>query len=262
MNINDFQIMREQNRKITMLTCYDYIMASIAANTNIDCLLVSDDVATVMHGYPTTVNATLPMMVMHTEAVARGAGNKFVIAAMPFLSYRKGLKATMDAVAALMQAGAHAIILERLEGNEQLIRHIVDSGVPVMGHLGLTQQSINQLGGHKVLGRTEDSAKALIEHAKGLQAAGCFAILLECISAQLAKEITEQITIPTLGLGAGVEVSGQLQDIWDVLGCYQALRPKYVKKYLEGTEEIQRALNKYDDDVKMAEFPTKDESFV
>lgn len=261
MNVADFQKRRDQGNKITMVTCYDYAMAKIVADTAIDCVLVGDSVAMVVHGHKTTVNANINMMVMHTEAVARGAGDKFIIADLPFLSYRKGLKTTMDAVTALMQAGAHAIKLERAEGNEALIRYIVDSGVPIMGHIGLTPQSVHQLGGYRVQGRSAAAADLLMKQATDLEQAGCFAIVLECVPARLASTITASVTVPTIGIGAGDGVSGQVLVIHDLVGLYQDIKPQFVKKYLDGYALMQQALNDYAHEVKTGTFPLSQHSF-
>ncbi|CAM4389397.1 MAG: 3-methyl-2-oxobutanoate hydroxymethyltransferase [Legionellaceae bacterium] len=236
-------------------------MAKIISTTAIDCILVGDSVAMVMHGYKTTLNATVDMMVLHTAAVARGAPNKFIVADLPFLSYRKGLKAAMDAITVLMQAGAHAVKIERVEGNENLIRHIVDSGVPVMGHIGLTPQSVHQLSGYKVQGRTEIAAVNLLKQAKVLEDVGCFAIVLECIPRLLAGDITSDLSIPTIGIGAGENVSGQVLVIHDLLGFYQDIQPKFVKNYLNGYELVQNSLNAYVNEINAGEFPLLQHSF-
>jgi len=184
MNVLDFQKLKDEGRKISMVTCYDYSSARAVAESSIDCILVGDSLAMTIHGYPTTLSATTAMMALHTAAVARGAANKFIIADLPFLSYRKGLKEAMDSVHELMSAGAHAVKLEGLRGHAGIIRHIVDSGVPVMGHLGLTPQSVHQLGGMKVQARTEAALKILSSQARELEAAGC---LRSCSSVCLLR---------------------------------------------------------------------------
>lgn len=258
MNVLDFQRMRDKQQKISMMTCYDYWSARILAESNIDCLLVGDSVAMVMHGYPTTVHADVPMMVTHTAAVARGAGRKFIISDLPFLSYRQDLNTTMTAICKLMQAGAHAIKLEGVIGNETLIEHIVHSGVPVMGHIGLTPQSVNQLGGFKVQGRDEKSAHDLLAQAKTLESLGCFAIVLECMPSTLAEKITSELSIPTIGIGAGEKTSGQVLVLQDMLGCNKHLSLKFLKKYLNGHDLILNAFNQYDEEVKQSVYPSED----
>ncbi len=202
-----------------MITCYDYSFARIAAESNIDCLLVGDSLSMTMHGHKTTLNASVNMMALHTAAVVRGAADKLVIGDLPFMSYRKSLTANMTGVEKIMKAGAHAVKLEGASGNLELVRHMVDSGVPVMGHLGLTPQSVNQLGGFKVQGRDEKAQKRIMEQALRLQDAGAFSIVLECVPSKLAQEITKALEIPTIGIGAGPDCDGQVfsfaRHAWD-----------------------------------------------
>src|SRR5258707_7636257 len=221
MNVLEFQKMKDEGRKISMVTCYDYSSARAVAASSIDCILVGDSLAMTMHGFPNTLSATTSMMALHTAAVARGASSKFIVADSPFLSYRKGLKEAMDSVHELMSAGAHAVKLEGVHGHAEIVRHIVDSGVPVMGHLGLTPQSVHQLGGMKVQARTEAALKILSSQARELEAAGCFALVLECVPSEAARRVTELLNIPTIGIGAGANVDGQDlagsdADSWDV----------------------------------------------
>src|SRR5712675_241914 len=172
MNVLDFQKMKNTGCKISMVTCYDYSSARAVADSSIDCVLVGDSLAMVMHGLPTTLSATTAMMALHTAAVARGTPSKFIVADLPFLSYRKGLKDAMDAVQELMTAGAHAVKLEGVRGHAEIVRHIIDSGVPVMGHLGLTPQSVHALGGMKIQARTNAAIKILASEARELERAG------------------------------------------------------------------------------------------
>ena len=174
-SVMDFGRSRSEQRKISMVTAYDASSARIVAASSIDAILVGDSVAMVVHGHPTTLTATVDMLAVHTRAVARGAGSKFLISDLPFLSYRKGLGVAMDAVESLMASGAHAVKLEGVDGHENVIRHIVESGVPVMGHIGLTPQSVHQLGGFRVQGKTETHAGHLVEQARRLEDLGCFA---------------------------------------------------------------------------------------
>lgn len=261
MNIHSFQLMKQQQQKITMVTCYDYWSAKIIAATEIDCVLVGDSVAMVMHGYENTIPATVEMMALHTAAVARGIGKKFLITDLPFLAHRKGLKNTMDAVEKIMRAGAQAIKIECNTDDEKMVRHIVNSGVPVIGHVGLTGQSIHQLGGHKVQGKQEIAAKEIMQKAKMLQQAGCFAILLECIPPQLAKQITEQLTAPTIGIGAGANVDGQVLVLHDLLGMNADFKPKFLKQYFTGFANVQAALNTYNQEVKSVVFPAEEHCY-
>lgn len=259
--ILDFHDRKVKQQKISMITCYDYTFARILAESDIDCLLVGDSLAMVMHGHKTTLNASVDMMALHTEAVVRGAGEKFVVADLPFMSYRKGLTANMNYVEKIMKAGAHAVKLEGGAGNIELVRHLVDSGVPVMAHLGLTPQSVNQLGGFKVQGRDEKAQKVIKEHALQLQDAGAFSVVLECVPSKLAKEITASLDIPTIGIGAGSDCDGQVLVLQDMLGMNQGFKPKFVRTFFNGFEAMKDAFNQYHKEVHEGTFPTEKESY-
>ena len=261
MTIHTFQEKKLKGQKISMVTCYDTTFAKIVNQSKIDCVLVGDSAAMVMHGHTTTVQATVAMMVSHIQAVVRGAPQKFIVGDMPFLENRKSLTANMNAIQKIMQAGCHAIKLEGADGNLKLIEHVVQSGVPVMGHLGLTPQSIHQLGGFKVQGREKKAAEKLLQQALALQEAGCFAIALECVPSSLAKKITEALEIPTIGIGAGPDTSGQVLVLQDLLGMDSEFKPKFLKQYLNGFELIQSALNQYHQEVTELKFPTEKESY-
>lgn len=261
MNIHSLIEKKRRSEKITMVTCYDYTMARIVDGSNVDLLLVGDSAAMVMHGYETTLNADLEMMCFHTQAVARGSRNKLIVADLPFLSFRKTLEYGMTAVEKIMQAGAHAVKLEGATGNLELVRHLVDSGVPVMGHLGLTPQSIFQLGGFKVQGREKETQDQMLKDALALEKAGCFSLVLECVPQELAKQITSHLTIPTIGIGAGVHTDGQVLVLQDMLGMNPEFKPKFLKHYLNGKELITKALNDYVVDVKERQFPAKEHSY-
>lgn len=259
--ILDFHEKKMKKQKISMLTCYDSTFARIAAASDIDCLLVGDSLAMTMHGHKTTLNASVYMMALHTAAVARGAGEKFIVGDLPFMSYRKGLTTNMTAVEKIMKAGAHAVKLEGASGNIELVRHLVDSGVPVMGHLGLTPQSVNQLGGFKVQGRDEKAQKKIKEQALQLQDAGAFSLVLECVPSKLAKEITDALEIPTIGIGAGPDCDGQVLVLQDMLGMNENFKPKFVKTYFEGFESFKNVFNTFHQEVMDREFPTQKESY-
>ena len=261
MNVTDFQKMKDDGRKISMVTCYDYSSARAVADSNIDCILVGDSLAMTMHGYANTLSATTAMMALHTAAVAKGAPAKFIVADLPFLSYRKGLKEAMDSVHELMSAGAHAVKLEGVRGHAEIVRHIVDSGVPVMGHLGLTPQSVHVLGGMKVQARTTAAVKMLAAQAHELENAGCFAIVLECVPAEAARRITDLLKIPTIGIGAGAQVSGQVLVYQDMIGLNPGFKPKFLRVYANTFDVIRTALNSYDRDVKSGAFPSQSESY-
>ena len=261
MNVLDFQACKARGEKIVMLTCYDYTSARIVQDSDVDVILVGDSAAMVMHGYGTTIPADIEMMCQHIESVSRGTRNKFIVGDMPFLSFRQSLTDNMRAVASVMKAGAHAVKLEGIEGNVETIAHIVESGVPVMGHLGLTPQSVNQLGGYRVQGRGDCAAEKLRKEALACEQAGCFAIVLECVPDDLAAEITASLSIPTIGIGAGAETDGQVLVMQDLLGLSSDFKPKFVRKYLDGRSVLLDAFNAYAHDVKDGSFPAADESY-
>jgi len=261
MNILDFQACKARHEKIVMLTCYDYTSARIVQDSDVDVILVGDSAAMVMHGYGTTIPADVEMMCRHIESVARGTKNKFIVGDMPFLSFRQSRTDNMRAVASVMKAGAHAIKLEGIEGNTETIAHIVKSGVPVMGHLGLTPQSVNQLGGYRVQGRGDRAAEVLREEALACERAGCFALVLECVPDELAAEITASLSIPTIGIGAGAGTDGQVLVMQDLLGLSSDFKPKFVRRYLDGRKLWKEAFNAYASDVKSGQFPATDESY-
>ncbi|RYZ79470.1 MAG: 3-methyl-2-oxobutanoate hydroxymethyltransferase [Proteobacteria bacterium] len=261
MTILDFQDKKNKGHKISMVTCYDYTFARILDGSDVDCLLVGDSLAMVMHGYPTTLNASTELMAIHTMAVVKGAPKKLVVGDLPFLAYRKSLSENMNCVEQIMKAGAQAVKLEGAAGNLELVQHCVDSGVPVMGHLGLTPQSVHQLGGFKVQGRTEVAQKSIELQAKQLQDAGCFSLVLECVPSELAKNITSQLEIPTIGIGAGVDCDGQVLVLQDMLGMNQGFAPKFLRKYFNGVEALQKAFNQYHSDVVHKDFPNPKESY-
>jgi 3-methyl-2-oxobutanoate hydroxymethyltransferase len=260
-SILDFQKKKNVGEKIVMVTCYDYSFARLIDSTAVDAVLVGDSLAQVMHGFPTTLQASTAMMALHTAAVVRGAPNKFIVADMPFLSTRKGMKNTMDQVEKLMKTGAHAIKIEGAEGHLKLIQHIVESGVPVMGHLGLTPQSIHQLGGPKIQGKVAEAAQKIADDSLALQEAGCFSLVLECVPAVLAERISQSLAIPTVGIGAGSQTDGQILVLQDMLGMNPNFSPKFLKKFMNGFDQISQALNGYVTETKDQSFPTKEHSY-
>jgi 3-methyl-2-oxobutanoate hydroxymethyltransferase len=261
MNVLDFQALKARQEKIVMLTCYDYTSARIVQDSDIDVILVGDSAAMVMHGYGTTIPADVEMMCRHIESVARGTKSKFIVGDMPFLSFRQSLTDNMRAVASVMKAGAHAVKLEGIEGNAGTIAHIVKSGVPVMGHLGLTPQSVNRLGGFRVQGRGDKAAEVLRKESLACEQAGCFALVLECVPEALAAEITAMLSIPTIGIGAGAHTDGQVLVMQDLLGLSSDFKPKFVRSYLDGRRLWREAFNAYASDVKSGQFPAAEESY-
>ena len=260
-SILDFQKKKLAKEKISMVTCYDYTFARIISDSSVDAILVGDSVAQVIHGHSTTLNASTHMMALHTQAAAKGAPNKFIVADMPFLTTRKGLKNTMEHVEKLMKVGAQAIKIEGAEGHTKIIRHIVDSGVPVMGHLGLTPQSIHQLGGPKIQGKEKKAADKMLSDALALEEAGCFSLVLECIPSLLGKTISDKLTIATIGIGAGSQTDGQILVLQDLLGMNKNFNPKFLKKYLNGYDVISEALNSYVTEVQKIKFPKSENSY-
>lgn len=259
--ITEFARRHAEGAPISMVTCYDAWSARLIAGTEVDAVLVGDSVAMVVHGFPSTVYATVEMMALHTAAVRRGIGGRLVIADLPFPLHRMGVEAAMKAVDALMKAGAQAIKIEGAEGNLDLIRHIVGSGVPVMGHLGLMPQSVNQIGGYKVQGREETAAVKILSDAQQLEQSGCFGVVLECVPSGLAARVTEKLAIPTIGIGSGVDCSGQILVLQDMLGMDEEFKPKFLRKFAEGAEVVKAALEAYDKAVKARSYPRPDESF-
>jgi 3-methyl-2-oxobutanoate hydroxymethyltransferase len=258
---SDMKSARQRGRPISMVTCYDYTSARIVSASSVDVILVGDSAAMVMHGHDTTIPADLEMMCFHTAAVRRGAPDKLVVADMPFLAHRHGLDSTMTAVERLVRAGGQAVKIEGANGTVETIRHIVDSGVDVMGHLGLTPQSVHHLGGFKVQGRDEEAAHRVAEDALRLEDAGCFALVLELVPQELAKQITESLSIPTIGIGAGPHTSGQVLVLQDLLGMQPDFQPKFLRTYLDGFTLLRSALDHYDRDVKSGVFPSDEESY-
>jgi 3-methyl-2-oxobutanoate hydroxymethyltransferase len=260
-NPRDMAAARAKGNTISMVTCYDTWSARIISATDIDCILVGDSAAMVMHGHETTIPADVDMMRLHTSAVRRGAPERLLIADMPFLAHRKGLRPAMEAVESLMKAGAQGVKIEGAGSTVDTIRHIVESGVPVMGHLGLTPQSIHHLGGYRVQGRGDEAAARLRSDAMLLQEAGCFALVLEVVPSALAAEVTEALQIPTIGIGAGPHTSGQVLVLQDLLGMQPDFKPHFLRTYLDGFALLQEALVRYDRDVKAGAYPASEESY-
>lgn len=258
--VQEFVKMKKENKKMSIVTCYDYWSARIIDESNVDAVLVGDSASMVMHGFPTTVNANVEMMYYHLASVRRGT-DKFIIADLPFLAHKKGEKEFFNTIDMMMKAGANAIKIEGADGNIELIKNIISSGVPVMGHLGLTPQSVNKLGGFKLQGIDKKSSTKILSDAKKLERAGCFSIVLEMIPSQLTKRVTEKLIIPTIGIGAGKYSSGQVLVLQDLLGLSKNFSPKFLRKYLNGYDIIKEALNNYNKDVKHRTFPGKHESY-
>jgi 3-methyl-2-oxobutanoate hydroxymethyltransferase len=258
----DFPRAKTERRRLSMVTCYDYTFARLLAKSPIDGILVGDSAGMVMHGHASTVSVGVELMRLHTEAVARGANGKFIVADMPFLSFRKGVSAALDAAGVLMAAGAHAVKLEGVDGHEDVVQRMVQSGIPVMGHLGLQPQSVHAYGGFKVQGRSCDSAREIARQAAALEELGAFAIVLECVPAHLAAEITAALRIPTIGIGAGAGCDGQILVLQDLLGMNLDFRPKFARPFADGTRIVLDAIASYDEAIKAGTFPATEESYT
>lgn len=247
--------------KITMLTAYDFIFAGILDKEGIDIILVGDSVGTTLLGYPNTIPVTIEEMIHHTKAVVRGTKNALVVIDMPFMSYQEGIEqAKRNAGRMMKETLAGAVKLEGGVHMKDTIKALTDIDIPVMGHVGLTPQSIHRMGGYKVQGKGKD-AERLIDDAKAVEEAGAFSIVLECVPRGLAKEITGMLKIPTIGIGAGPDCDGQVLVIYDLLGLSGDFRPKFVKKYLDLKEDISKAVRSYIYEVKRGVFPDDNHSF-
>ena len=258
---NDFFRAKVEGIKLSMVTCYDYTFARVLAASSIDAILVGDSAGMVVHGHRSTLSMTVDLMRLHTEAVARGAPEKFIVADLPFLSFRKGLPAAMDAVQTLVRAGAHAVKLEGVDGHEDVIERIAQSGIPVMGHLGMQPQSVRAYGGYRVQGRTEEASREILRQATALETLGAFAIVLECIPANLAREITATLRIPTIGIGAGAGSDGQILVLQDLLGLNVDFRPKFSRPFCDGAPNVLDAIADFNEAVKAGTFPAPEESY-
>jgi 3-methyl-2-oxobutanoate hydroxymethyltransferase len=247
--------------KIAMLTAYDYSMAVILDESGVDIILVGDSLGNVVLGYDSTVPVTMADMIHHTKAVARGTKRAMVIADMPFMSYQVSReKALYNAGRFLQEAGAQGVKLEGGKEIADLIHDMTSVGIPVMGHLGLTPQSVHQFGGYKIQGKEAAAAKKILADAKLLEEAGAFSVVLECVPASLAKAITESINIPTIGIGAGVDCDGQVLVIYDMLGIYDRFTPKFVKKYCQLSDQMREAVKRYAEEVRSGAFPDEEHS--
>jgi 3-methyl-2-oxobutanoate hydroxymethyltransferase len=261
-NINQIKEMKQKGEKITMLTAYDYATAKIVDEVGIPLILVGDSLGMVVLGYESTIPVTMDEMIHHTKAVVRGTKQAMVIGDMPFMTYHVSVDdALRNAARFIQEAGAQAVKLEGGVTVAEKVRRVVECGMPVMGHIGLTPQSIHQLGGHKIQGKSPEAAAKMLEDARALEQAGVFAIVLETVPAQLATLISQTISIPTIGIGAGIGCDGQVQVINDILGSFADFVPKHAKQYAKLTDIIRSAVTEYYDEVKDGSFPTDKQSF-
>jgi len=254
--------MTQDGDKITMLTCYDASFAALLETAGVDTLLIGDSLGNVLQGHETTLPVTLRDMVYHTACVARGAKRAFIIGDMPFGTFQLSPAETFRNAAEIMAAGAQMVKLEGGQPMVETIAYLVHRGIPVCGHLGLTPQSVHQLGGYKVQGRQQSDAERLLEDAKLLEEAGAGMIVLEAIPSPLAKQVTDALRIPTIGIGAGVDCSGQVLVLHDMLDVFPGKKAKFVKNFMQGAGSIQAAVERYVKEVKNKTFPDREHSFV
>lgn len=258
----DFAAMKESGDKISMVTAYDYSTAKLIDNSGINSILVGDSLGMVMLGYEDTLSVTMEDMIHHCSAVARGAKNALVICDMPFMSYQTSVyDAVKNAGRIMKEARAGAV---KLEGGVEFAEHInaiVNASIPVCAHIGMTPQSVNAFGGFKVQGKTLEAAKKLVSDALAVEAAGAFAVVLECVPAALAEYISKALTIPTIGIGAGAGCDGQVLVYQDMLGMYSDFTPKFVRKFADIGVEMTKAFSEYNKAVKSGEFPAKEHCF-
>lgn len=257
--ILDFARAQRDQQPITIVAVYDALFARLVAASPIDAILVGDSAAMVAHGLPSTVHATVELLVPHVAAVRRTAGDLFIVADLPFLACRQGLAIATTAAGALMQAGANAVKVEGVTGHEDVIAHLIGSGIPVMGHLGLTPQSVHLLGGYRVQGRGPEAAARLRTEAARLAELGAFSLVLECVPAALAADVTQALAIPTIGIGAGTATSGQVLVLADLLGLNPDFQPRFARRFLHGHELVTGALTEFSAAVRARTFPAAEE---
>ncbi|MGP4083031.1 3-methyl-2-oxobutanoate hydroxymethyltransferase [Pseudalkalibacillus sp. R45] len=261
--IGDFKKMKEENEKVVMLTSYDFPSAKIAEEAEVDMILVGDSLGMVVLGYESTIPVTMEDMIHHTKAVKRGASKTFVVTDMPFMSYHTSTSDALKNAARIMQeASADAVKVEGAGEVVQVIDRLTDAGVPVVGHLGLTPQSVAVLGGYKVQGKDAVAAEKLIEDALAIENAGAFALVLECVPRQLAELVSKRLSIPTIGIGAGLGTDGQVLVFHDLIGYGSHRVPKFVKQYTNVSEQIGLSIKNYVEDVKERRFPEDKHTFT
>lgn len=254
--------MKEKGKKIVMLTAYDAPTAALLSECGVDMILVGDSVGSAVLGYETTIPVTLDDVIHHCAAVSRARPDCFIVGDMPFMSYKISSEQALKNCSLMLQkGGAEAVKIEGAGPTTDIVRCVVDAGIPVMAHIGLTPQSIYQLGGYRVQGRTAEMAKALIQQAKELEDAGAFSIVIELVPSETAKMITEALKIPTIGIGAGPHCDGQVLVINDMLGLFEDFKPKFVKKYANIRQVIKDAVAQYCGDVRDGKFPDEEHSF-
>ena len=261
MTIPEFQQHKRDNKKLIVVTAYDALFARIVEQAGIEAILVGDSLGVVVQGKANTLSVTMDEMLYHTKLVAGAAQHALVIGDMPFMSYQAGHEDALRNAGRFLQAGAHAVKLEGGAVMADRVAAMTSVGIPVMGHLGMTPQSVHRYGGYKVQGKKSDRAQALLSDAKALEAAGAFAVVLEAMPVKLAKAITEQLTIPTIGIGAGPHCDGQVLVLYDLLGLFDEFVPKFVKPYAQLKADALQALRRYKEEVEQGKFPGDSESY-
>lgn len=257
-----FKQSKQQGRKISMLTAYDYSTAKLMDEAGINAILVGDSLGNVVLGYEDTLSVTMEDMIHHGAAVARGAKNAMVVVDMPFMSYQASVYDAVVNAGRLMKEGRASAV--KLEGGKEVcpqVKAVTEAGIPVMGHLGLTPQSINALGGHRVQGKTQQAAQKLLDDARALQEAGAFAVVLECVPEKLAEKVTKELEIPTIGIGAGAGCDGQVLVYQDMLGMFSDFTPKFVKKFANVGQVMKEAFKSYIDEMQQGSFPSQEHCY-
>lgn len=261
-NIGEIREMKQRGEKIPMLTAYDYAFAKIIDEVGVPLILVGDSLGMVILGYESTIPVTMDEMIHHVKAVVRGTKHALVIGDMPFMTYHVSIEDTLrNAARFIQEGGAQAVKLEGGEVVADKVSRLISCGIPVQGHIGLTPQSVNQLGGYKVVGKTAEVAVRLLNDAKALEEAGAFSIVLECVPAPLSQLITERVTVPTIGIGAGKGCDGQVQVISDILGLFTDFVPKHAKQYAKLNQTVTTAVTDYIAEVQAGDFPTPKQSY-
>lgn len=262
MTTHKIRQLKEKGKKIVMLTAYDAPTASILSKCGVEMILVGDSVGNALLGYESTIPVTLEDVIHHCAAVARASPDSLIIGDMPFMSYKVSEEQALENCARMLQeGGAEAVKIEGAGRVVSIVRSVVDAGIPVMGHIGLTPQSIFQVGGYRVQGRTIAMAEVLVEQARSLELAGAFSLVIELVPSETARMITEAVSIPTIGIGAGPHCDGQVLVLWDMLGLFEDFKPKFVKNYANIREVIRGAVSQYSDDVRKGTFPDAEHSF-
>lgn len=260
--VKTLQKMKDEGKKITALTAYETLFAGFLESAEIDFILVGDSAGMVFAGHSTTIPVTMEDMIYHTQSVKRAVKNALLVTDMPFMSYQvSSEEALRNAGRLVKEGGAEAVKLEGGKAVASQVKACVEAGIPVMGHLGMTPQSVNKFGGFKTQGKNSEDAKKLKEDALAIEEAGAFALVLEKIPAELAKEITKMLHIPTIGIGAGAHTDGQILVTQDMLGMFQEFKPKFVRLYAKLAEDIRTAVSRYADDVRKGTFPSEEESY-